>query len=324
MNLLNRYLQEVSKYLPKARREDIVAELRANITSQMEDREEELGRPLTDDEVVAMLQHHGNPMIVAGRYREHNLGLAFGVQLIGPELFPFYRMILLLNLFITLVILTVVLPLVAREIHGGITIGRFLTPLLVQFCAVTVIFIALDRGKDHVLNQWDPGKLPPVKTTLEDGPNRRNIFNFLAAAVGTVWLALTPRWPYLLLGPGALYLPAIPIKLMPEWVHYYWAIVTLLCFQLVLQFLTLLRALSGRETQIADLVLKIAGLIIGFLLLFKFPAYVTSPDQGVADWANLSFLVCVIVAVAIGLFGIARLLHRVTTMDATASAVHRA
>ena len=98
MNLLNRYLQEVSRYLPKARRDNITAELRANILSEMEDKEQELGRGLTENELVEMLQHHGNPMIVAGRYREHNLGLAFGVQLIGPELFPFYRMILLLNL----------------------------------------------------------------------------------------------------------------------------------------------------------------------------------------------------------------------------------
>lgn len=58
MNLLNRYLQEVSRYLPKARREDVVAELRANIVSQMEDREQELGRPLTENKLVEMLQHH--------------------------------------------------------------------------------------------------------------------------------------------------------------------------------------------------------------------------------------------------------------------------
>jgi hypothetical protein len=324
MNLLNRYLQEVSKYLPKAGREDIVAELRANITPQLEDKEEELGRPLTDDEVVAMLQHHGNPMIVAGRYRPHNLGLAFGVQLIGPELFPFYRMILLLNLCITLVILAVVLPIVGKQVPGAITLGRFLTPLLMQFAAVTVIFIALEKGKDHVLNRWDPGKLPPLKTPPEDGPSARNIFNFVVAAVGTLWLALTPRWPYLLLGPGALYLPAIPVKLMAEWVWFYWAIMALLCLQLALQFTNLLRLLTRRAADVSDLILKCAGLAIGILLLFKFPNYVTSPYPDVAAWANLSFLICVIVGVAIGLFGIVRRLMRGFSMDATASAARRA
>jgi hypothetical protein len=324
MNLLNRYLQEVSKYLPKARREDIVAELRANITSQMEDREEELGRSLTEDEVVAMLQHHGNPMIVAGRYRPHNLGLAFGVQLIGPELFPFYRMILLLNMCITLAILAVVLPIVGRQVPGAITLGRFLTPLLMQFVAVTGIFIALEKGKDHVLNRWDPGKLPPLKAPTEDGPSARNIFSFVAAVVGTAWLALTPRWPYLLLGPGALYLQAVPMKLMAEWVWFYWAIVALLCLQLGLQFVNLLRLLPQRAADVTDLVLKCAGLAIGVLLLFKFPNYVTSPYQDLAEWANLSFLICVIVAMAIGLFGIVRRLMRGFSMDATVSAARRA
>jgi hypothetical protein len=73
MNLLNRYLQAVARLLPKARRDDIIAELRANILSQMEDREQELGRALTEDEQAAILRHHGNPTIVAGRYREDNL-----------------------------------------------------------------------------------------------------------------------------------------------------------------------------------------------------------------------------------------------------------
>lgn len=310
MNLLDRYLQEVSKYLPRARRADIIAELRANILSQMEDREQELGRPLTENETVEILRHHGSPVIVAGRYRPHNLGLAFGIQLIGPELFPFYRMILLLNLSITLVILAIVLPIVAREIHGEITVGRLLTPLLVQFAAVTAIFIAFESGKGHLLNRWDPGRLPPVKTNADDGPNARSIFNFIATAVGTLWLALTPRWPYLLLGPGALYLPAIPVTLMPEWAHIYWEIIALLCLQLALQFLNLLRLLPRRPAWITDLILKCWGLEIGVVLLLKFPNYVSSPYQDVADWANLSFLICVIVAVAINLSGIVRALWR--------------
>jgi hypothetical protein len=310
MNLLNRYLQEVSRHLPKAKREDIIAELRVNISSQMEDREQELGRPLTEKEMLEMLQHHGNPMIVAGRYRPHNLGLAFGIQLIGPELFPFYRMILLLNLCITLVILAVLLPIVARELHLAITLSRLLTPLVAQFGAVTVIFIALERGKDHVLNRWDPGKLPPLKTTPEDGPTARNIFNFLASAVGTVWLALTPRWPYLLLGPGALYLQAMPVKQMPEWAAIYWEIVALLCLQLVFQLLTLFRLLPGSRARLVDLVLKCWGLKIGVVLLFKYPNYVSTPYPEINEWANLTFLICVIAAMAITLFGAVRQLLR--------------
>jgi hypothetical protein len=308
MNLLNRYLQEVAKYLPKARRADIVEELRANLLAQIEDREEELGRSLTEAELVAILQHHGNPAFVAGRYLENNLGLAFGRQLIGPELFPFYRMILLMNLSITLFILCVVLPLAAHAIRSAITPSRLLMPLVAQFFAVTLIFILLDRGKNHWLNRWDPGTLPPLKANPDDGPSATNIFTFVITLVGTVWLALTPRWPYLVLGPGVLYLPALALKPMPSWDAFYWAIVIVLCGRLALQFFGLFRWLPRGTTRMADLILSSAGLCIGVLLTLKAPNYVTAPDPEVARWANLNFEICVIVAVAINLWGTGRAL----------------
>ena len=308
MNLLNRYLQAVANCLPSARRDDIIAELRANILSQMEDREHELGRPLTEDEQADVLRRCGNPTIIAGRYSAHNLGLAFGRQLIGPELFPFYKTVLIINLLITVVVLAGVMPLVARAIGGAITLIRVLMPLAVQFGIVTLIFVILERNKGRLLGKWDPRRLPALKANPEDGPNAQNIFTFIAVAVGTLWLALTPRWPYLLLGPGALYLPAIPMKLMPQWIEFYWAIVVLLCAQLVLRFFRLFRLLPRRQARIMDLALKGVGLCIGVLLLLKAPNYVSSPYQEVAVWANLSFLVCLIVALAINLWGTGRLL----------------
>ena len=50
------------------------------------------------------------------------------------------------------------------------------------------------------------------------------------------------------------------------------------------------------------------GLCLGVLLLLKAPNYVSSQYQEVAVWANLSFLVCLIVALAINLWGTGRLL----------------
>jgi TRAP-type C4-dicarboxylate transport system permease small subunit len=72
---------------------------------------------------------------------------------------------------------------------------------------------------------------------------------------------------------------------------------------LVLQFFTLFRLLPRRRARIADLVLKCWSLQIGVSLLLKAPNYVTSKYQEVADWANLTFLIRLIVAVAINLFG---------------------
>jgi hypothetical protein len=87
MELLDRYLHAVKKFLPKEQQDDIVAELSDDLRSQMEDREAELGRPLTEAEQEAVLKAHGHPVIVAGRYRQDRRSVAFGRQLIGPVLF---------------------------------------------------------------------------------------------------------------------------------------------------------------------------------------------------------------------------------------------
>ena len=68
MELLDRYLQAVRKYLPLRRQDDIIAELRANMESQIEDRESELGRSLTQGEFDDFLRKIGHPMVVASRY----------------------------------------------------------------------------------------------------------------------------------------------------------------------------------------------------------------------------------------------------------------
>jgi hypothetical protein len=302
MNLLNRYLQAVARLLPKARRDDIIAELRANILSQMEDRERGLGRSLSEDEQAAILRHHGNPTVVAGRYREDNLGLAFGRQLIGPELFPFYKTSLTVNLAITVIVLALLLPVVAHAIGGAITLTRALIPLVTQFVVVTLIFIALDRNKGRVLDKWDPRKLPALKANPDDGPNAANIFTFIVTVIGTMWVALTPRWPYLMLGPGALYLPQLGLKFWPEWPVFYWAIVALLCAQLALQFFSLFRWLQRPKARIINVILKSIGLCIGVLLLLNGPNYVTSQYPEVAYWANLNFQVCIGVWIAINIW----------------------
>jgi hypothetical protein len=307
MNLMDRYLQAVAKCIPGARRNDIVAELRANILSRMEDRESELGRSLTEDEQAGILRSYGNPAIVAGRYGEHNLGLAFGRQLIGPELFPFYKTVLMVNLLITAVVLAGAIPLVAHSIGKAFTPTPILMPLAVQFGIVTLIFVMLERNKARWLDKWDPRRLPALKDP-DGGPTARNIFGFIVAATGTLWLALTPRSPYLLLGPGALYLQEIPVKLMPQWIEFYWAIVLLLCGQLVLEFFSLFRLMPRHRTRIIDLILRGIGLSIGVLLLLRAPNYVSSEYQEVADWANFSFLACLIVALGINLWGTGRLL----------------
>ena len=85
--LIDRYLQNVRVSLPAARRDDIIRELAEDIRAQIADREEELGRALTDDEQEAVLKHFGHPLVLATRYGPQR-------HVIGPALFPVYWMTL--------------------------------------------------------------------------------------------------------------------------------------------------------------------------------------------------------------------------------------
>ena len=87
MELLDRYLESVRKHLPWQRQDDIVAELRANLESQLEEKEETLGRPLTQAEAEEWIKQLGAPIQVAAGYQPQQ-------YLIGPSLFPTYRYVL--------------------------------------------------------------------------------------------------------------------------------------------------------------------------------------------------------------------------------------
>src|SRR5260370_13171448 len=83
MELIDRYLQAVGFWLPKAQKQDIVAELSEDISSQMEEKEAELGRKLNESEVEAILKQLGSPIVVANRYLPQ-------LHLIRPLLLPIY------------------------------------------------------------------------------------------------------------------------------------------------------------------------------------------------------------------------------------------
>lgn len=82
--MLEAYLAAVAAQLPKDRREDIVTELKDEILTRAEVREDELGRGLSDDEFEQLLREVGHPLVVAGRYAEGPQGI------VGPELYPWW------------------------------------------------------------------------------------------------------------------------------------------------------------------------------------------------------------------------------------------
>ncbi|HWC66219.1 MAG TPA: hypothetical protein VG777_09060 [Thermoanaerobaculia bacterium] len=168
MDLIERYLQAVRLWLPGSRKQDIVAELREDLRSQVEDREAEVGRPLNDAEVEAVLKRCGRPIAVAGRYLPHP-------WLIGPSLFPMYRAALkgvaifclvpwaLLSLGLVLFV-----PSFRDRGPGALLLGawsNFWNIALFAFGAVTLLFAGLERlpGETGIADRWNPRNLPKVR-----------------------------------------------------------------------------------------------------------------------------------------------------------------
>lgn len=210
MKLLDSYLSGVGRCLPRKGRADIVAELREELLSQMEARQAELGRSLTDVEQYAVLMMHGDPMMVARRYQPNRRSLSLGWELIGPELFPAYLFVLGLNLAITLA----VIPLSLLTQHFPITLQVFILPVLGQIVCVTAVFIILNFVRLKFPQQWiyPPAELATVI------PVRRwySVSGLVACSLLAAWWLAIPHFQYLVLGSAAG-----ELQLTPVWRRYY-------------------------------------------------------------------------------------------------------
>jgi hypothetical protein len=195
MDVVDRYLLNVRTYLPRGRADEDVAELRENIRSQVEDREERLGRPLTEEERIAVLRAHGHPILVAGRYRSDGRRLVLGREVIGPDLFPFYRLSLLGVAAVTLLILA--FSGVASIVEATARIPVFRTLIMnlaVLGGAATLFFALLDVHFRRTSQTWDPRKLP-TSSRIPMTPARRRL-----GAVLQIVFTLAFLWIWIAIG----------------------------------------------------------------------------------------------------------------------------
>jgi len=162
MDLVARYLDAVKRYLPASAQTDVIAELSDSIQSNIEERESELGRPLSLDEESAIVKSFGHPMIAASRYRSHQ-------QLIGPALFPFYINTLKIVVAVAVGAVAVAALTVWAVTGDPVTaFARFWGAVwmtgFVVVGIVTAIFAAVERmqPKEDYTSKWDPRTLPPV------------------------------------------------------------------------------------------------------------------------------------------------------------------
>jgi hypothetical protein len=293
---LDRYLASVRSALPEAQRDDIINELSENLRSQIEDRESELDRPLTDSEIDAMLKKHGHPLIVAARYNQDQRSLSFGREIIGSVLFPFYLKVLKFNLGITSITMLVVLTALFFSGHV-VTAGGIFTALcyqvVIQFAIVTSIFTIADRHWKKHPDQWDPryvkhiwhpafameGQTKHASTSDSSRVSRfDSVAQVIALCIGLVWLRIAQGAPFLIFGPAAAFLRPAPI------LHqFYWPVVGLAFLGIVQGLVNLVRPDWLRLMVLYRAITAVAWIVILFFVLKAGHWVVLTPDAAQAE-----------------------------------------
>jgi hypothetical protein len=209
--LIDRYVQAVRFWMPKGE-EDVLAELSEDLYSQLDTKEEELGRPLVEDEVAAILKKCSSPIVMAGKLRPQS-------YLIGPTWFPVYRFILKTSLLWILIpiFIFIVGPVNYVESKNlGLTILRTLGQLwpagFIAAGIITVVFVVLERAAKQFCadDRWNPKSLPPLEKPQRKTSKVPVVCELIFNVLGFVWLLLLPSNPFLILGPAARILSAAP------------------------------------------------------------------------------------------------------------------
>lgn len=254
MELVDRYLHAVKFWLPRNQKEDIIAELSEDLRSQIEEKESELGHQLTQADIEPILKRFGPPMAVAGRYLPQQF-------LIGPTLFPIYRVViraLLLYFLLPWLLLWMGISIFSpdfRADHPGVALFASLEPWWLactwSLFINTLIFAVLDRSKvrQHVVDSWNPRTLPPVRDA--NRISRASTIFELVVAVGALafWIQLDTFH-------SVFHIFGITITLSSRWPYFFWALVALSVAGIALSCLNLLHArwtrLSARMRLLID------------------------------------------------------------------------
>lgn len=282
MTVIDRYLLAVRIFLPRSVQRDVIAELSDDIHSRIDDRESRLGRPLAASEQEAIVADFGHPALLAGRYGPRR-------RLIGPEIFPFYWLVLRLALVVGVAVhVAVTLTMLAQgRADQAIRQATQVLPMVafIQFGIITLIFALLDnygvlaRAGQH----WNPRTLPAA--------GRVQPFMQLALVViFSAWWFSAIRMPVLVFGPGAAVVTFAPI-----WRSLYLPMVGLALADIAWQIARLLRPQWARFRSIVRITLCGLDLVVLFVLAKAGP-WLVMADSGhppsdlprIIDWLNRS------------------------------------
>ena len=187
MNLIDKYIVEVGKHLPRKGLADVEAEIRSTLEDMLEERRQ--GQTQDNEALmVELLKEYGSPREVAATYKTHQ-------YLIGPRLFPTFETVLrivlavvagasLIGLGFSLTKTGWTGPEFASAV--GQWFGGLISGLIGAFGNIALIFAIIERTQaanrfEKEVKEWDPKAL-----NSEPDPDRIDLPDHIATIIFTV------------------------------------------------------------------------------------------------------------------------------------------
>lgn len=175
MDLIDRYVHEVTSSLPRKLREDVSKELRSTLDETLEGRRDRYPAEDPEHSAVAVLKNFGPPRELAASYQPK------ADYLVGPTLYPAFRTTIRVCVFVLVGLILLGLftglgdgPLPVKRLFEGLleSFDNFLTAALTLIGLVVVVFAVIERASGQPrgsAGDWDPRSLPS-----KDDPYRLN------------------------------------------------------------------------------------------------------------------------------------------------------
>jgi hypothetical protein len=277
MELINRYVQEVGRHLPRKNRTDIQAELQSTLVDTLEARVE--GEPSQDDE-VELLMEFGAPQKVAASYWPE------GQYLIGPRLFPLFRMVVGIVLTVFIIVQLVLLGITVvfnQEVLTFLTVLDILSEMFgsvfTAFSIIVIVFAILQRFdvRPETDQEWDPRDLPAIEVvdTISRGGTVAEItFSLVIIAI----LLFLPD------KIGAVISPGMEVILNPVIVSYIPLIIVAIMLGIALDVFLLWRGRWETGTRLAKIGTNLLGIYVLYVLIASHNAWLA--QEGAAGFLD--------------------------------------
>ena len=273
MDLIERYVREVGRHLPRKNRADIQAELQSTLVDTLE---AQVGGEASQEDVIDLLKEFGPPERVAASYWPE------GQYLIGPKLFPLFRMVVGIALSVFAIVQLVMLGIAVVFNQEPLPVleffGEFIASIFIAFGTIVLVFAVLQRfdvRPEIEQEEWDPRHLPTIE---EAEPINRGwtVVEITVSLVIIAFLLFLPEKIGVVLSPGMEFI------LNPVIISYIPLIILTMLLGIGLDVILLWRGSWETSTRIAKIATNLFGMYVLYVLITGHNTWLA--QQGVAGF----------------------------------------